>query len=164
MCISDWSSDVCSSDLYERKEAALAAGKALAESLTATPNALALAGVAINQDGVRRSAFDLLRYPALDLARLAEIWPELAALEPTIARQVEIEGRYQGYLARQEADVRAFRKDEALMLPSSLDYGQVGGLSAEVQQLLSAARPASLGAASRIPGIDRKSTRLNSSH
>src|SRR3546814_16418295 len=64
-----------------------------------------------------------------------------------------IEGRYQGYLARQEADVRAFRKDEALMLPSSLDYGQVGGLSAEVQQLLSAAPPASLGAASRIPGI-----------
>src|SRR3546814_8630265 len=80
-------------------------------------------------------------------------WPELAALEPTIARQVEIEGRYQGYLARQEADVRAFRKGAALMLPSSLDHGQVGGLSAEVQQLLSAARPASLGAASRIPGI-----------
>src|SRR3546814_8919969 len=89
----------------------------------------------------------------MTLCRSSGLWPELAAFGPTVARQVVMEGRYQGYLARQEADVRAFRKDEALMLPSSLDYGQVGGLSAEVQQLLSAARPASLGAASRIPGL-----------
>src|SRR3546814_19905533 len=77
---------------YERNEAALAAGKALAEYLTATPNALALAGVALNQDGVPRSPFYLLRYPALDLARLAEIWPSLCALQPTHARHVQIEG------------------------------------------------------------------------
>src|SRR3546814_14688916 len=83
---------------YERKEAALAAGKALAESLTATPNALALAGVAINQDGVRRSAFDLLRYPALDLARLAELWPELAALDPNNPRPGAAERRHSGNL------------------------------------------------------------------
>src|SRR3546814_18769290 len=87
---------------YERKEAALAAGKALAESLPATPNALALAGVAINQDGVRRSAFDMLRYPALDLARLAAIWPALAALEPPIARPGAMEGPTQGNLQKGE--------------------------------------------------------------
>jgi tRNA uridine 5-carboxymethylaminomethyl modification enzyme len=138
---------------FEEKMAGLAAGRALAESLTATPKELAVAKLTINQDGVRRSAFALLRYPALDLARLGEIWPELRALGPGVARQLEIEGRYQGYLARQEADIRAFRKDEALALPARLDYRTVGGLSTEVQQLLTKARPASLGAASRIPGM-----------
>jgi len=138
---------------FTSKMAALEEGRALAESLNATPNALAAAGIAITQDGVRRSAFELLRYPALDLARLAEIWPELRALAPAVARQIEIEGRYQGYMERQEADIRAFRKDEALELPADLDYGAVGGLSTEIKQLLTMSRPATLGAASRIPGV-----------
>ncbi len=140
-------------EAFETRMAALAEGRALADSLSATPNALAVAGIAINRDGVRRSAFDLLRYPALDLARLAEIWPELRALAPAVARQIEIEGRYQGYMERQDADIRAFRKDEALELPAELDYGAVGGLSTEIQQLLTMSRPATLGAASRIPGV-----------
>ncbi|MEO3427852.1 tRNA uridine-5-carboxymethylaminomethyl(34) synthesis enzyme MnmG [Pelagibius sp. CAU 1746] len=139
--------------VFEARMAALEAGRALAESLTATPNSLAAAGVAINQDGVRRSAFELLRYPALDVAGLAEIWPELRSLEPAVARQIEIEGRYQGYLARQDADVRAFRKDEALELPADLDYAAVGGLSNEIRQVLTTSRPATLGSAARIPGV-----------
>jgi len=138
---------------FERKEAALAAGRALTESLTATPNALAVAGIPVNHDGVRRSAFELLRYPDVDLARLTAIWPELAVLEPAIVRQVEIEGRYQGYMARQEADIRSFRKDEALRLPADLDYGSIGGLSIEVRHVLTRTHPATLGAASRIPGV-----------
>src|SRR3546814_10484979 len=77
---------------YERKEAALTAGKPVAESLTATPKALALAGVSITQDGVRRSAFALLRDPALALARLADKWPKLAALVPTRRRPLAIAG------------------------------------------------------------------------
>jgi tRNA uridine 5-carboxymethylaminomethyl modification enzyme len=139
--------------VFGSKATALAAGRALAESLTATPNALAAAGIAINQDGVRRSAFDLLRYSALDLNRLAEVWPELRVLDPAVARQVEIEGRYQGYMARQDSDIRAFRKDEALELPADLDYATVGSLSTEVKQLLTKSRPATLGAAARIPGM-----------
>ncbi|MGE5766829.1 MAG: tRNA uridine-5-carboxymethylaminomethyl(34) synthesis enzyme MnmG [Bacteroidota bacterium] len=138
---------------FERKMAALAQGRALAEALTATPHRLAAEGFDLNQDGVRRSAFDLLRFPSIDLARLARVWPELAALPPEVARQIEIEGRYQGYLARQDDDVAAFRKDEALRLPGDLDYGAVGGLSTEARQRLAKARPATLGAASRIPGV-----------
>ncbi|HEY9548076.1 MAG TPA: tRNA uridine-5-carboxymethylaminomethyl(34) synthesis enzyme MnmG, partial [Kiloniellaceae bacterium] len=83
----------------------------------------------------------------------ARVWPELAALDPAVARQVEIEGRYQGYMARQEADIRAFQRDEALALPGDLDYRDVGGLSTEVEQLLAIAQPATLGAASRMPGM-----------
>ena len=140
-------------EVFGSKATALAVGRALVESLTATPNALAAAGIAINQDGVRRSAFELLRYATLDLNRLAEIWPALRALDPAVARQVEIEGRYQGYMARQESDIRAFRKDEALELPADLDYATVGSLSTEVKQLLTTSRPATLGAAARIPGM-----------
>jgi tRNA uridine 5-carboxymethylaminomethyl modification enzyme len=143
---------------FEARMATLKAGRKLADSLTATPNELAAAGLEVNQDGVRRSAFDLLRYPEVTLARLTAIWPELAGLDGAVARQVEIEGRYQGYLARQEADIRAFRKDEALELPGDLDYQAIGGLSSEVRQLLAKSRPATLGAAARIPGITPAAT------
>ncbi|MGF1591847.1 MAG: tRNA uridine-5-carboxymethylaminomethyl(34) synthesis enzyme MnmG [Kiloniellaceae bacterium] len=145
-------------EAFQARMAALAAGRALAESLTATPNELAAAGLGINQDGVRRSAFDLLRYPDVTLERLAAIWPELRGLDAAVARQVEIEGRYQGYLARQEADIRAFRKDEALELPADLEYQAIGGLSSEVRQLLTKSRPATLGAAARIPGVTPAAT------
>ncbi len=138
---------------HAAKMAALAAAHDLAASLTTTPNALAARGIAINQDGLRRSAYDLLRYPDLDLERLAAIWPELRDIPPAIARQVEIEGRYQGYMARQDADIRAFQKDEGLLLSPALDYKAIGGLSTEVRQLLMRARPETLGAAARIPGV-----------
>ncbi|MEQ8357472.1 MAG: tRNA uridine-5-carboxymethylaminomethyl(34) synthesis enzyme MnmG [Kiloniellaceae bacterium] len=140
-------------DAFEARMAALEVGRALTASLTATPNELASAGVEITQDGVRRSAFELLRYPALDLSRLGEIWPELNGLHPAVARQIEIEGRYQGYMERQEADIRAFRKDEALELPADLDFGSIGGLSTEAKLLLTRAQPGTLGAAARIPGV-----------
>ncbi|MBC6416585.1 MAG: hypothetical protein GDA47_01995, partial [Rhodospirillales bacterium] len=104
-------------------------------------------GIAVNRDGRRRSAFDLLAYPEIDLKRLAGLWPELAGLAPEIAGQIETEARYAGYLARQEADIRALRRDEALALPENLDYDRVGGLSNEARQILATARPATLGAA-----------------
>jgi len=135
------------------KRAALERARALARSLSATPDALARAGFAVNRDGQRRSAFDLLRYPETDLTRLAAFWPELATIPPAAAEQLEIEARYAGYLARQEADVAAFRKDEALRLPADLDYRALPSLSTEVREKLAAARPATLGAAGRIPGV-----------
>ncbi|WP_299396891.1 tRNA uridine-5-carboxymethylaminomethyl(34) synthesis enzyme MnmG [Pelagibius sp.] len=140
-------------EAFARKVEALSSARALTEGLTITPNALAARGVAINQDGVKRSAYALLRYPALTLETLAAIWPELQTIPADVARQVEIEGRYQGYMERQEADVRAFRKDEALLLPADLDYQAIGGLSAEVRQILSQSRPETLGAAARTPGV-----------
>ena len=138
---------------YAAKMRALSEARALVNDRTTTPNALASEGIAINQDGVRRSAFELLRYPSLDLDRLSAIWPALKAIPAGIARQIEIEGRYQGYMERQEADIRAFRKDEALRLPVTLDYAKIGSLSAEVREILGRARPETLGAAARIPGV-----------
>ena len=131
----------------------LARGRALAESLAAAPDALRSYGLAVNRDGVRRSVADLLGYPDVTVARLAAVWPELGALESDVAAQLEIEGRYRGYLERQDADIRAFRRDEALGLPADLDYSTIPGLSNEVRERLAATRPATLGAAERIPGV-----------
>jgi tRNA uridine 5-carboxymethylaminomethyl modification enzyme len=121
--------------------------------LRMTPSALKRHGVAVNQDGISRSAAELLAYPGIDLARLAQFWPELAALTPEIAEQLEIDARYAGYLERQERDIAAFRRDEALLLPPDLDYAAVGNLSREICDKLARARPSTLGAAARISGV-----------
>jgi tRNA uridine 5-carboxymethylaminomethyl modification enzyme len=89
----------------------------------------------------------------MGLGELSRLWPALADLPPDIAEQLEIEGRYAGYLDRQEADILAFRRDEALELPAGLDYGAIGALSAECRAKLEATRPATLGQAGRIPGM-----------
>ena len=141
------------SEMFETKQAALSAGRDLVRRLGASPTELSRHGLAINQDGVRRSAADLLGYPGLDVGRLAVIWPELQALRPDVIEQLEIDGRYAGYLGRQEADIRAFRRDESLHLPADLDYGAIGSLSGEVRAKLSAVRPTTLGAAARISGV-----------
>ncbi len=135
------------------KERALGELRARLESLSLTPDAAARFGLAVNRDGRRRSGFELLALPGVDLARLAAIWPELGGTSPELAEQLEIEARYRGYLRRQEADIALFRREESLRLPRDLDYGRIPGLSAEVQAILAAARPATLGAAGRLPGM-----------
>lgn len=135
------------------RKARLDAARTLAGALTATPDALRARGIAVNRDGVRRSAVDLLGYPEVDIARLGAVWPELAGVAPDAALQLEIEGRYRGYLERQEADIRAFKRDEDLALPASLDYRAISGLSNEVREVLDRARPATLGAAGRLSGV-----------
>jgi len=139
--------------VFGAKEAELAAGRALAAGLGASPNALRRQGFAINLDGTWRSVADLLRSPAITFAELAAVWPELAALAPGIREQLEIDARYAGYLERQEADIRAFRRDEELQLPANLDYTRIGGFSTEIYQKLSSIRPRTLGQAARIPGV-----------
>jgi tRNA uridine 5-carboxymethylaminomethyl modification enzyme len=138
---------------YREKAAALEAARALVRECQATPTELARAGFAVNLDGRPRSAHDLLGYPNINLNGLLPLWPALGGLRPDIAEQIEIEGAYAGYLYRQVADIRAYRRDEALALPVDLDYGQIGSLSAEARQKLEAARPATLGAAARISGV-----------
>jgi tRNA uridine 5-carboxymethylaminomethyl modification enzyme len=138
---------------FAGKIAALDAARRRAGELRMTPSALRRRGIIVNADGVPRSAAELLAHPDVDVARLAAIWPELGALPPAIAEQLEIDARYSGYLERQARDIAAFRRDEALALPDTLDYAAVGSLSAEIRGKLAAARPATLGAAARISGV-----------
>jgi tRNA uridine 5-carboxymethylaminomethyl modification enzyme len=123
------------------------------EAHAATPTALRELGLKVNLDGQRRTAAGLLGYPGIDLQVLARLWPELAEMEPEIAEQLETEALYTGYLERQEADIRSFKRDESLVLAPDLDFHAIAGLSNEVRSKLDRSRPATLGAAARISGI-----------
>jgi tRNA uridine 5-carboxymethylaminomethyl modification enzyme len=138
---------------FALKMTALDEARRLAAGLRLSPTALRRHGLTVNADGIPRSAAELLAHPGIDMARLAAIWPELGAISPDIAEQLEIDARYAGYLERQARDIAAFRRDEALLLPDALDYAAVGSLSAEIRGKLAAARPATLGAAARISGV-----------
>ena len=135
------------------KMKSLDSARALMGSLKASPNKLASFGLKVNADGVVRTALELISYPEIDLNKLVEVWPELAGIGPQTAEQLEIDGKYAGYIERQDSDIRAFRKDESLILPRDLDVDAIGSLSAEIRQKLRQIRPETLGAASRIPGM-----------
>ena len=139
--------------VYEVKAERLKAGEEVLRNLTLTPNEAAKMGLSINRDGRKRSAFDLLSYPDIDIPRLAEIWPEIGALDAAIASQLSIDARYAVYVSRQEMDVAAFRKDEAISIPADFAYDGLPGLSNELRQKLSRTRPASLGQAARLDGM-----------
>ena len=134
------------------KMAALNTAKTLTKSLTITPNEAARHGLALNRDGVRRSAFELLAYPEVGWSEIAGIWPELSVIDPAIAVHLEIDAKYDVYLKRQTADVDAFRRDEGLIL-ADVDYADVPGLSNEARSKLEAARPRTVGQAGRLDGL-----------
>jgi tRNA uridine 5-carboxymethylaminomethyl modification enzyme len=134
------------------KMATLETARRLAKSLTLTPNEAARFGLALNRDGQRRSAFELLAYPEVGWDQVKAIWPELSAIDPGIATHLEIDAKYDVYLKRQSADVEAFRRDEGLVL-GEIDYDLVPGLSNEVRAKLKGARPWTVGQAGRIDGM-----------
>jgi tRNA uridine 5-carboxymethylaminomethyl modification enzyme len=138
---------------FARKMAALDQARNLAASLQASPSALARHGLTVNADGIPRTAAQLLAHPGVNIRVLSNIWPQLSRISFEVAEQLEIDARYAGYLDRQARDIAAFRRDESLLLPQTLDYDTVGGLSAEVRGKLAASQPTTLGAASRIPGV-----------
>ncbi len=139
--------------VFAEKEAALAACRDRLAACVEPPQTLRAKGFDINLDGQKRSALDLLGYPGVDQGRLAAVWPEVAAMNARIVQQLKNDAQYRGYLDRQEADIRAFKRDEALAIPETLDFASVAGLSTEVRTKLARARPATLAAAARIPGI-----------
>ena len=137
---------------HRAKMAALNAAKAQAKSVTLTPNEAARFGLALNRDGHRRSAFELLAFPEIGWAEISAIWPELSVIEPSITVHLEIDAKYDVYLKRQVADVEAFRRDEGLIL-GDIDYRTVPGLSNEARSKLEAARPRTVGQAGRLDGL-----------
>ena len=149
---------------YQAKIAALSAARDYARAVSVTPTQADRYGFALNRDGQRRTAFELLSYPDNTIADVARIWPRLGELAPAIADQLEIDAKYAVYLERQEADVAAYRRDEALVLPDDLDYGEIAGLSNEVRHKLGGARPRTLGQAGRLDGVTPAALTLLASH
>jgi len=141
------------SKAFGEKLAALDAARGKLQTLSLTPNEAREHGLKINQDGVRRTAWDLLSYPETGFGDLVRIWPELAGMDAQIAGQVEIEAGYAVYLERQGRDIAAVRRDEAVAIPADFDYRAISGLSRELCEKLERICPASIGQAERIEGM-----------
>ena len=118
-----------------------------------TPNEAQKLGWKVNQDGQRRSAWEFLAHPTIDMGAIESAFEEVADLSDPIKSQLEIEAMYAGYIERQKEDVAALRREESLVLPEDLDYSAVGGLTNEVRAKLETIRPATLGQAGRIEGM-----------
>jgi tRNA uridine 5-carboxymethylaminomethyl modification enzyme len=139
--------------IYRKRAENVGAAISLARSLAISPTKAARAGLKVNQDGARRTAFDLLAYADIDVARLAEIWPELDRLDADQVTQLEIEALYAVYIERQSADIAAFKRDENFRFPKGLNFTAIPGLSNEVREKLTLIRPETLGQAGRIDGV-----------
>jgi tRNA uridine 5-carboxymethylaminomethyl modification enzyme len=138
---------------HAEKAAALSEIRAFATSVSLTPTEAAKHGLALNRDGQRRTAFELLSFPTIGISDLARIWPRFEMFHVKHLAQIEIDAKYDVYLSRQAADIAAFRRDENLELPPDLDYGSVKGLSNEARAKLDAIRPRTIGQAGRIDGL-----------
>jgi tRNA uridine 5-carboxymethylaminomethyl modification enzyme len=138
---------------FETKSAKLKAGRHMLDELNLSPNEAARHGLRLNQDGIRRTAFELLSFPDIDAQALQRVWPELGAIDSKTMGQIEIDAKYAVYLTRQADDIAAYRRDESLIIPVDLDYLRLPGLSNEVRARLEAVRPGTMGQAGRIEGM-----------
>ena len=138
---------------WAKKKEQLEMARHLTSTIQATPNELEKYGIEVNKDGKRRSVQEILSYPEVTWNKLIDIWPELSVIDADIVEQIQIDSSYAGYIDRQMADIAAYRKDENLIIPDDVDYSSIGSLSTEVRQKLEMAKPQTLGAAGRIPGV-----------
>ena len=119
-----------------------------------TPNALSKIGVQINQDGKKRSAFDLLAYPNIDIDKIDEIFDlNLKQYNREILDQITTEAHYKGYLKKQESEIISLTKEEKVEIPTNLNYELIPSLSTEIVEKLTKIRPKNLSQASRIDGV-----------
>ncbi|OBQ63323.1 tRNA uridine-5-carboxymethylaminomethyl(34) synthesis enzyme MnmG [Mesorhizobium erdmanii] len=125
----------------------------LANALTMTPNEAARHGLEINRDGVRRSGYELLAYPDVDVAWLTRVEPRFGAIDAKTAERLETEAKYSVYLERQKSDVAQIRNEESRLIPDTVDFAGVPGLSNELKQKMQARRPRSIADAQRMEGM-----------
>ena len=138
---------------FAEKAARLNSAKLLLERLTATPDELASAGIAINRDGRRRSAFQLLGFSGIDIDRLRPVFPDLSEVDGAIANQLAIDAHYATYVDRQAEDVERMKRDEVRGIPADFDYRACAGLSNEIREKLNRRQPATIAEAGRIEGM-----------
>ncbi|RVA36548.1 tRNA uridine-5-carboxymethylaminomethyl(34) synthesis enzyme MnmG [Mesorhizobium sp. M7D.F.Ca.US.004.03.1.1] len=138
---------------YEHVMQHLDEARELAKSLTLTPNEAARHGLEINRDGVRRSGYELLSYPDVDVAWLARIDSRFAEIDGKTAERLETEAKYSVYLDRQRTDVAQIRHEESRLIPEAVDFAGVPGLSNELKQKMQVRRPRSIADAQRMEGM-----------
>lgn len=138
---------------YSRKSAALDHGRTLLNTLAASPSEARKAGLAVNEDGKRRTAFELLSYPDLSIDQLVGLWPSLADVAPPVLEQLGIDAQYAVYLDRQRADIEGVRRDEQRLIPDDMNYMAIPGLSMELRHKLTETRPQTIAQAQAMDGM-----------
>ena len=147
-CVSDYRNTV-----FKAKKAAVDACRELSLSLKTDYAGMEKYGITVNHDGAKRTAYHLMGYNDVSRETILKLFPELNQFAEKVYEQVEIESRYAGYIKRQLSDIEVFKKDENLKIRDDIDYQSIGGLSREMVFKLSKVRPATIGEASRIPGV-----------
>ncbi|WP_284165254.1 tRNA uridine-5-carboxymethylaminomethyl(34) synthesis enzyme MnmG [Frigidibacter sp. SD6-1] len=136
----------------ERMEA-LDAGRKLLESISFSHRDAAAANIHLNQDGKRRTAYQLLSYPDVTFDQLCDSQAELSSIEPVIRDQLCRDALYAPVIDRQAEDAERLRRDEGQAIPERFDYERLDGLSAELKAKLGRIRPATLAQAGRVEGM-----------
>jgi len=139
--------------VFNAKEESLRVSCETLKNLNITPNNAKSFDINLNQDGVRRSAFELLTYPHIVFSDLCRVWNELETIPADIVEQVEIEAMYSGYLDKQQQDIDVFKREEGMKIPDGIDYDSLPSLSTEVKNKLKSNKPQTIGAASNIQGM-----------
>lgn len=128
-------------------------GRELMKSISISPSQAAKQGLKLNQDGQRRSVYEMLAYPDITMETLTTHWPELRALNTKVAEVLEIEASYAVYMQRQSADIVDIKRDEDRKIPNDFDFQSLSGLSNELKQKLEKARPENIAQAARVDGM-----------
>ena len=139
--------------VFKAKKANIDHYRYLTQSLTTKYSELEKTDIKVKQDGTKRTAYNIMSYDDVSRETINQLWPELAEMPDDVYEQIEIEARYSGYIKRQMADIEVFKKDEKLKIRDDIDYTKIGSLSREMVQKLSKVKPATIGEASRIPGV-----------
>ncbi|MBT8455933.1 MAG: tRNA uridine-5-carboxymethylaminomethyl(34) synthesis enzyme MnmG [Alphaproteobacteria bacterium] len=138
---------------FAQKMEALETGRSILSAQSWSPQDVEPFGIKLSKDGTRRTAYELLSLPDVDMSHVLALVPKATAIDEDTQAQLAREALYANYIARQEKDVEAMARDEAHRIPVSFDYDALSGLSAEVTAKLAAAKPATLAQAGRIEGV-----------
>jgi tRNA uridine 5-carboxymethylaminomethyl modification enzyme len=144
-------------EIFEKRKEEIKKATEVLKSLIISPSDLRKFDLDIKQDGVKRTAYELLTFPNITIDKLIEIWNKISNINPKIREQICIEALYEPYIARELKDIEIFKKEENLRIPESFDYDSVGSFSREVREKFKANRPFTINAASKIPGITQAS-------
>lgn len=138
---------------FSEKQNKITSARELLNGLLHSPTHLKKFEITVNQDGVKRSAYQLIHHPGMSWESLCHIWPEISSIDEKTKSSILKESLYDGYLDRQKRDIEVFNRDENLIIPEWINYKTIPSLSNEMKDKLSRIRPQTLGAASRIPGV-----------
>ena len=139
--------------IFEKKMDNLSSARRRIDSISFTPRDLAGIGLTVNQDGSRRTGFQILAFPDVNFEHLRRLDPSLDNIDRATGDQLENDALYSNYIARQDRDIAVLQRDTAQIIPKDFDYNCLGGLSNELKSKLNQVRPANLAHAARIDGM-----------